>query len=135
MTRRALGAALAAACLLGTAAPADARCAPRSLPQEARTAVAVVEAVLERASEASGAFRTVTVYKGGAEAPARFTLDTRQGRARWPWASAENEGRRYLLFLHRAGDGWTVYRCGASGEASDEARAALRREGLRPQRR
>jgi len=119
----------------GLAARADARCAPISLTVDARQSPFVVEAVLERAGEV-GQLRTMTVWKGGASAPAQFTLDARQGRAWWPWHEPQNVGHRYLLFLRPVdGGGFTVRRCGASGELSDGRRAELRALGLRPQER
>jgi hypothetical protein len=110
---------------------AAARCAVVMLPEEVQRSPFVVEAVLERAG-GTASFRTVTVWKGGAAAPARFTLGAQQGRARWPWADAANEGKRYLLFLSAVPGGFTVARCGQSGAVSDSERAELRAQGLTP---
>lgn len=113
---------------------AAARCAVVMLPEEVQSSPFVVEAVLERAGGAAS-FRTVTVWKGGTAAPARFTLSAQQGRGRWPWADSANEGKRYLLFLSPASGGFTVARCGQSGVVSDSERAELRAEGLTPTQR
>ena len=113
---------------------AAARCAAVTLPEEVQDSPFVVEAVLERAGGAAS-FRTVTVWKGGTAAPARFTLNAQQGRGRWPWADSANEGKRYLLFLSPASGGFTVARCGQSGAVSDSERAEQRAEGLTPTQR
>ncbi|MCA9605710.1 MAG: hypothetical protein H6719_25185 [Sandaracinaceae bacterium] len=130
--RAALGLAFAAiACLTSTA---QARCAPVSMPQEVRRATFVVEAVLERAGD-PGTFRTVTVWKGGDQAPATFSLGAQRGRGQWEWADASSVGHRYLLLLSSEGGAYSVARCGQSGEATDARRAELRALGLRPQSR
>ena len=113
------------------ASTAAARCAVVMLPEEVQRSPFVVEAVLERAG-ATASFRTVTVWKGGTAAPARFTLSAQQGRGRWPWSDAANEGKRYLLFLSAVPGGFTVARCGQSGAVSDSERAELRAQGLTP---
>ncbi len=124
--------ALALAGLCAFASSAEARCAAVSLPAEVRQAPFVVEAVLERAGDPAH-FRTVTVWKGGDQAPARFTLGARQGRGYWPWREASNVGHRYLLFLREIGNGFVVRRCGVSGDATDARRRQLRAQGLRAQ--
>ncbi len=112
-------------------APTAARCAPIALPAEVRQSAFVVEAELERAG-VTATFRTVVVWKGGADAPTQIALGSQQGRGRWPWADAANVGRRYVLFLRRENGGWYVARCGATAEASDGLRAELRAQGLSP---
>ncbi len=125
-----LAAPLLALAVLALAPRAEARCAPPSLRQEVERSAFVVEAVLVRAGE-SAEFRVETVWKGDA-APAVVHLGARQGRGRWPWAEAANEGRRYLLFLQPAGAGFTVDRCGATAEVSEPDLAAIRALGLTP---
>jgi len=110
---------------------AAARCAVVMLPEEVQRSLFVVEAELERAGDRAE-FRTLTVWKGGAAAPARFMLGAQQGRGRWPWADSANEGHRYLLFLTSVPSGFTVARCGQSAEASEGRHAALRAQGLTP---
>jgi hypothetical protein len=107
---------------------AAARCAVVRLPAEASDSEYVVEAVLERAGSTAH-FRTVAVWKGGRQAPARFSLGAQRGRGRWPWAETAYIGRTYLLFL-RPGPGFRVTRCGQSREVSDRMRDELRAEGL-----
>jgi len=123
---------LALLALCSPASLAEARCAPASLPQEVREASFVVEAVLERAGDPAQ-FRTVQVWKGGAQAPDRFTLGARRGRGTWPWHNASAQGDRYLLFLRPMANGFVVRRCGASGSATDARRGELRSQGLQPQ--
>ena len=110
---------------------ASARCALVTLPEEVQRSPFVVEAVLESAGE-TARFRTVTVWKGGSAAPARFTLDAQRGRGRWEWADSANEGQQYLLFLGQHEGRFSVARCGQSGDASDTRRTELRAQGLTP---
>lgn len=126
-----LGAVVLALAVLALAPRAEARCAPPSLPEEVRQSAFIVEAVLVRAGD-QGEFRIEVVWKGGAAAPAVVRLGAQQGRGRWPWAQAANEGRRYLLFLQPAGAGFSVNRCGASGEVNEPRLAELRALGLSP---
>lgn len=110
---------------------AAARCAVVTLPEEVQRSPFVVEAVLESAGD-TARFRTVTVWKGGDAAPARFSLAAQRGRGRWAWSDAANEGQRYVLFLTQTPSGVSVARCGQSGEATDARRSQLRAEGLTP---
>lgn len=113
-------------------AAASARCAPISVAQDARQSDYVVEAVLEHAGQHAH-FRTTVVWKGGAQAPAEVELGARRGRGRWDWSESSAEGETFLLFLRRTqGGDWMVMRCGATGEASDARRMALRARGLAP---
>ena len=130
-TRLALATALllvSASSLHGTAA---ARCAIVTLPDEVQRSPFVVVAVLESAGD-TAQFRTVTVWKGGGAAPARFSLGAQRGRGQWPWADSANEGHRYVLFLAQTPSGVSVARCGQSGEVTDARRTQLRAEGLTP---
>lgn len=108
---------------------ADARCASISLRADVVRSAFVVEAAVVSVGR-HAEFRTVAVWKGGAEAPARFTLNAGYGGPVSPWPRAGSEGRVYLLLLSGSGEQVHVRRCGRSGLMSDALRDELLALGL-----
>ena len=108
---------------------ARARCTTLSLRADVARSPFVVEAAVESAGSVAQ-FRTQTVWKGGADVPARFTLRASNGVA--PWPRVASVGSVYLVMLSGPGDQVRVRRCGRSGPITDALRAELVSLGLTP---